>query len=77
MAEKHPLGFDETRLLETLGTCRSALIAAQTSLRPKSGLYRSIDAVIAEIDELALVLTGDRTFFYAPGHAALGRSAKS
>ena len=76
MAVKHPLGFEPSELLGTLGTCRSALIAAQGGMRRKSGLYRGADAVIAEIDELALILTGDRTYFYAPGHAEQMRHVK-
>lgn len=66
---KHPLGFEPSELLNTLGACRTALISAQSGMRKKSGLYRGADAVVAEIDEMALILTGDRTYFYASGHA--------
>jgi len=66
---KHPLGFEPSELLDTLGACRSALIAAQRGMRTKSGLYRGADAIVSEIDEMALILTGDRTYFYATGHA--------
>lgn len=65
----HPLGFDLEEVLQALGQCRRVLIAAQARMRARSGLYRGADAVVAEIDELALVLTGDRTYFYAKGHA--------
>lgn len=66
----HPLGFDMAELLAALGACRTALVRSQAGMRRRSGVYRGADAVIAEIDELALVLTGDRTYFYAPGHAS-------
>jgi len=71
---KHPLGFEPSELLDTLGACRTALISAQRGMRKKSGLYRGADAVVAEIDEMALILTGDRTYFYASGHAEQMRS---
>ena len=52
-----------------------ALVRAQAGMRPKSGLYRGADALIAEIDEMALILTGDRTHFYTSGHAEQMRKA--
>lgn len=73
---KHPLGFEPRDLLAALGACRSALIGAQRGMRRKSGLHRGADAVIAEIDEMALILTGDRTYFYATGHAEQMRCDK-
>lgn len=63
-----PLDFDREGLLEVLGHARSALIEAQRIMKPKSGLARSADAVIAEIDEFALVLTGSRDHFYLKAH---------
>ncbi len=76
MAENHPLGVEPAVLLDALGACRTVLVRAQRTMRRKSGLYRSTDAVVAEIDELALVLTGDRTYFYASGHAEQMRHSK-
>ncbi len=73
---KHPLGFEPDDLLKTLGACRAALISAQRGMRAKSGLYRGADAIVSEIDEMALILTGDRTYFYATGHAEQMRPAK-
>jgi len=69
MSVKHPLGFEPSELLDALGACRLALISAQSGMRKKSGLHRGADALVSEIDEMALILTGDRTYFYATGHA--------
>ncbi|MTH96319.1 hypothetical protein E1297_10010 [Roseibium sp. RKSG952] len=66
-----PLDFDRQELLKQLGEARCAMIRARRVMRPKSGLARAADAVIAEIDEFALVLTGDRSYFHANPHAAL------
>ncbi|MTI46035.1 hypothetical protein JM93_00321 [Roseibium hamelinense] len=66
-----PLDFDKDAVLTQLGAARRTLIEARRVMRPKSGLARAADGVIAEIDEFALVLTGDRTFFHARPHAAL------
>lgn len=63
-----PLDFDREALLGRLGDARAALIAAQRGMKPKSGLARSADAVIAEIDEFALVLTGSREHFHLKAH---------
>jgi len=43
-------------------------------MRRKSGLSRSAEALICEIDEFALVLTGRRDYFHAGTHAALMRA---
>ncbi len=71
-----PLDFDRDALLSELGTARKAMIAARRVMRPKSGLARAADAVVEEIDEFALVLTGARDFFHAGTSAALMRGRK-
>lgn len=63
-----PLGFDQPKLLDALGTARLALVEAHQAMKPKSGLARSADAVISEIDEFALVLTGARDHFHLKAH---------
>jgi len=61
--------FDKETLLERLALARHALIDAQRGLRPKSGLARSAAAVVEEIDEFALVLTGSCDYFHARPHS--------
>jgi hypothetical protein len=68
-----PLDFNRAELLAELGAARKAMITARRVMRPKSGLARAADAVVAEIDEFALVLTGSRDYFHASAHAALMR----
>ncbi len=63
-----PLDFDRQKLLQALGAARVSLIEAHRVMKPKSGLARSADAVISEIDEFALVLTGSRDFFHLKAH---------
>lgn len=66
-----PLDFDRDVLLAQLRQARRGMVEAQAGMRPRTGLYRCADAVISEIDEFALVLTGDRQFFHASPHSAL------
>jgi len=67
--------FDREALLDQLGRARQALLAAQRSMRPRSGLARSVTAIISEIDEFALVLTGAPDFFHERAHGTpAGRS---
>lgn len=72
-----PLDFDKNRLLSQLGQARQTLVLARRVMKPKSGLARAADGVIAEIDEFALVLTGDRAYFHAAPHAVLSAPAKN
>lgn len=65
------MDFDRKKLLQSLGNARSALIEAHRGMKPKSGLARSADAVVSEIDEFALVLTGSRDFFHLKAHGTL------
>lgn len=67
---KGPREFDRDGLLEALSQARKTVIAAQRAMRPKSGLARSAEAVIAEIDELAFLLTGERAHFHARAHGS-------
>ncbi len=65
-----PREFDRDDVLDALSHARKSLIEAQRAMRPKSGLARSADAVISEIDEFAFVLTGERTHFHAAAHGS-------
>ncbi|EFO33818.1 putative myosin [Roseibium sp. TrichSKD4] len=68
-----PLDFDQEQVMAKLREARAILVEARRTMRPKSGLARATDAVIGEIDEFALVMTGDRTFFHARSHASLSK----
>ncbi|NRG18627.1 hypothetical protein HPQ64_13095 [Rhizobiales bacterium] len=72
-----PLDFDSKALLACLGNARSELIAARRGMKPRSGLARCVDALIDDIDELALVMTGQREYFHAGGHARLSGKASA
>lgn len=68
--------FDREEVLSALSLARKSLVAVTQSMRPRSGLARSADAVISEIDEFALVLTGSREFFHLKGHGTPPRDPK-
>jgi hypothetical protein len=55
-------------LLAALGVCRSALIEASTKMKIGGPLYYSASSVIAAIDGLALLLSGERDYFHLKGH---------
>lgn len=67
--------YDREQLLERLADARRALVDARRTLRPRSGLARSADAVISEIDEFAFVLTGAQDFFHLRAHGTPPRTA--
>ena len=50
-------------LLEALGTCRGAVTQEMATMKAAGPLYYSAAAVIAAIDALALMLTGQRDYF--------------
>ncbi|WP_208988574.1 hypothetical protein [Labrenzia sp. VG12] len=66
--DRSPRAFCSQEVLGKLGEARAALVEAQKSLRPRSGLSRSANAVIAEIDEFAFVVTGSLTYFHTTAH---------
>jgi len=65
--------FDRDAVLAALRAARGALIEAKRCVRPKSGLSRSADAVISEIDEFAFVLTGTQDYFHLKAHGTPAR----
>ena len=64
---------DKEGVLSVLGEARRSLIAARQQMRPKSGLSRSADALICEIDEFAHVLTGAEDYFHLKAHGTPAR----
>lgn len=65
---------DRPALLAALGPCRcrSAVISQMARAKPAGPLYYSGATVIAAIDALALMLTGERDYFALKGHSIGG-----
>ena len=64
--------IDKEALLQALGGCRRALIEVESRAEIGGPLYKNCDAVLAAIDALAEVLTGDRQYFWPRLHSAGG-----
>jgi hypothetical protein len=60
--------IDRPKLLTALGACRAAVIEAMGQMKVTGPLYYSASTVIAAIDALALMLTGQRSYFDLKGH---------
>jgi hypothetical protein len=63
---------DRPALLAALGSCRSAVIAEMTRMKAAGPLYYSGSTVVAAIDALALMLTGERDYFSLRAHSIGG-----
>lgn len=63
---------DRPALLAALGPCRSAVISQMTRAKPAGPLYYSGATVIAAIDALALMVTGERDYFALRPHSVGG-----
>jgi hypothetical protein len=57
-------------LLAKLGETRRALHDAQRQLRRGCVQARAVDALVGDIDELATLMTGNRTYFHLEPHTA-------
>ena len=57
----------QSRLLEAIGACRNAVLREIVQAKIGGPLYHSANTVVAAIDGLALMLTGDRTYFWEKG----------
>jgi hypothetical protein len=57
-------------LLAKLGEARAALLVGERALRRGCIQAKALAALRGEIDELAGVLTGDRTYFHLKPHSA-------
>jgi hypothetical protein len=64
--------IDRPALLTALGVCRGAVIAEMVKMKPAGPLYYSGSTVVAAIDSLALMLTGERDYFAFKAHSASG-----
>jgi hypothetical protein len=64
--------IDRIALLTALGTCRGAVIREMTRMKVGGPLYYSGSTVVAAIDALALMLTGERDYFALKGHSIGG-----
>ena len=63
--------LDRAVLLDALGACRGALCEQRPALPPHSALRHTADGLVALIDDMALFLTGEWTYFHWKGHANL------
>ena len=55
--------ISRSNLLEALGKCRGAVTQEMATMKAAGPLYYSAATVIAAIDALALMLTGQRDYF--------------
>lgn len=60
---------EKTELLLALSVCRHALIRAGSEALFIKPVYDACHVVTTSIDDLAGVLTGDRTHFHLKGHS--------
>ncbi len=67
--------LDKTALLSALGSCRGALCEQRPAMPPHSALRHTSDGLVALIDDMALILKGDRSYFHLKGHANLASGA--
>lgn len=63
---------DRPALLAALGTCCAAVIHELTRMKPAGPLHYSGSTVLAAIDALALMLTGERDYFALKAHSIGG-----
>lgn len=63
---------DRPVLLAALGKCRGTIIHEMTRMKVAGSLYYSGSTVVAAIDALALMLTGQRDYFALKGHSIGG-----
>lgn len=68
MSKRPVTRIDVPTVLERLGLCRQAMIELGAGCRPRSLMRASADQMIRNIDELAMMLTGERNHFHSKGH---------
>jgi hypothetical protein len=57
-------------LLKAIGECRRACITASTHAPIRGDVYKATEALCERIDDLAQILTGDRTHFHLKAHSS-------
>jgi hypothetical protein len=60
--------IDRPAVIERLRACREAMVELRMGSPPRSLGRAAADQMIANIDELAWILTGDRDLFVTKGH---------
>jgi hypothetical protein len=60
-------GLTQTKLLNALGTCRQAVISAQTQVKVAGPVYHGCQMVTSAIDALAHLITGSARYFHDQG----------
>jgi hypothetical protein len=68
---------DADALLDAIGACRRACIAASSAAPIGGPIYRAANRLIEEIDLVAEVLTGDRRHFWLKPYSTPGSCPKS
>ena len=69
--------LDRTALVGALGACRGALYEQRPAMPPHSALRHTADGLVALIDDMALILTGERTYLHLKGHANLASGSRA
>ncbi len=59
---------DMQAILARLAACREAMVELRAAAAPRSLQRAAADQMIANIDELAFLLTGERDLFVTRGH---------
>jgi hypothetical protein len=68
---------DADALLDAIGACRRACIAASSAAPIGGPIYRAANRLMEEIDLVAEVLTGNRRHFWLKPHSTPGSCPKS
>ena len=63
-------------LLGELRACRIVMNGACADVAPLGATYEALQIVLAAIDALAMLLTGNRDYFHAPGSGATAGEAE-
>ncbi len=69
MVRKRTGIVDPSHVLAAMQACREAMIELQCCNAYRSAIYREATAVMRDIDDLALLITGKRDYFAAPRHS--------
>jgi hypothetical protein len=59
---------DQRELLRAIGECRQACVTAKTNADIYDPVYDACSGLMAAIDDVAAVLTGDRQYFWLKPH---------